>query len=97
MHCRSPFHISLSYFHLNNSFLESELLVSVKAHPVYWQNRNRGSQIGKWVTVTEIDIYNFICSDFGLCILIAIVVNIYVFDIVTIHKINDTLEYYFRR
>jgi len=27
MHCRSPLHLSSSYFHLNNSFLEPELPV----------------------------------------------------------------------
>ena len=45
----------------------------------------------------EIDIYNFLCGDFALCILIAIVVNINVFDIVTIYNINVTLEYCFAR
>ena len=45
----------------------------------------------------EIDIYNFLCSDFGLCILIAIVVNINVFDIVTINDINMPLEYCFAK
>ena len=97
MHCRSPLDISLSYLHLNDGFLEPELPVSVEAHPVYWKNRNRGSSIRKWVTVKEIDIYNFLCSDFSLCILIAIVVNINSFDIVTIYDINVTLEYCFAR
>jgi len=47
--------------------------------------------------VKEIDIYNFLSSDFGVSILIAIVVNINVFNIVTIYDINVTLEYCFAR